>query len=139
MRIVGVVGARSTCTRRSVGAVAVRDKRILATGYNGAVKGLDHCTNSRGCLREQLGVPSGERHELCRGVHAEQNLVIQCAIHGVSMHGSTVYASCTPCVICTKLLLNVGVRRIVTSASYPDEFSLAMIREARVELDFVEV
>lgn len=132
MGIAHQVAERSTCLRRRVGAVAVRDKRILATGYNGAPSGVDHCLDI-GCLREQLGVPSGQRHEICRGLHAEQNCIIQCAVHGVSMGGATIYCTTRPCLICTKMLINCGVRSIWYSESYPDELSEAMLAESGVE------
>jgi dCMP deaminase len=122
---------RSTCLRRQVGAVLVRDKRILATGYNGAPRGIAHCLDV-GCLREELGVPSGERHELCRAIHAEQNAIIQAAIHGVAIDGATLYCTHQPCILCAKMIINCGVKEIFFVEGYPDEISLAMFAEAGV-------
>lgn len=124
---------RSTCLRRQVGAVLVRDKRILATGYNGAPRGVAHCLDV-GCLREELGIPSGERHELCRAIHAEQNAVIQAALHGVAIEGATLYATVHPCILCAKMLINCGVREIHYLEGYPDDLSKAMLAEAGVKL-----
>jgi len=127
------VATRSTCTRRAVGAVIVRNKRILATGYNGAPSGVSHCLDV-GCLRDQLGVPSGQRHELCRGLHAEQNAIIQAAIYGISIEGSDLYCTNLPCIICTKMVINAGIRRVYYTEGYADELSLGMFKEAGVEL-----
>ena len=124
---------RSTCLRRQVGAVLVRDKRVLATGYNGAPRGVSHCLDV-GCLREQLGIPSGERHELCRAIHAEQNAIIQAAVHGVAIEGATLYCTHQPCILCAKMLINCGVREIHYVEGYPDELSQAMFAEAGVTL-----
>lgn len=124
---------RSTCLRRQVGAVLVRGHRILATGYNGAPRGVAHCLDV-GCLRDRLKVPSGERHELCRAIHAEQNAVIQAAIHGVAVEGATLYCTHQPCILCAKVLINAGVREIYFSEGYPDEFAVAMCEEAGVRL-----
>ncbi|MBC7354624.1 MAG: dcd [Desulfomicrobiaceae bacterium] len=139
LRIAHLVAERSTCLRRKVGAVAVKDKRILATGYNGAPSGVAHCLDL-GCLRERLGVPSGERHELCRGLHAEQNVIIQAALHGICLEGSTIYCTTQPCVLCTKMLINCRVTAIYYTEGYPDPLSLEMLAEAgithqRLELD----
>ncbi|MGE4553322.1 MAG: cytidine/deoxycytidylate deaminase family protein [Desulfovibrionaceae bacterium] len=131
MRIAFLVSERSTCLRRKVGAIAVRDKRILATGYNGAPTGLAHCEEV-GCLREQLRVPSGERHELCRALHAEQNVITQCAVHGVSLKDAEIYCTTQPCIICTKLLINCQIKAIFYAESYPDELSQQMLAEAGV-------
>jgi dCMP deaminase len=128
------VACRSTCLRRQVGAILVRDKRILTTGYNGAPRGLKHCGELGGCQREQMGVPSGERHELCRALHAEQNAIIQAALHGVQVTGATVYITTQPCVLCAKMLINAGVERIVYQGEYPDQLALEMMREAGVEV-----
>lgn len=127
------VADRSTCIRRHVGAIIVKDKRILATGYNGAPSGLAHCLTT-GCLREELGIPSGQKHELCRGAHAEQNAVIQAARYGVSIDGATVYCTNQPCIVCAKILINAGVEKIIYENSYPDELSEQMIKEAGIEL-----
>ena len=122
---------RSTCLRRQVGALLVRDRRVLATGYNGAPRGVAHCLDV-GCLRAELGIPSGERHELCRAIHAEQNAVIQAAVHGVAIEGATLYATHQPCVLCAKMLINCGVREIHYVEGYPDDLSVAMFAEAGV-------
>jgi len=134
MDIVDLVSRRSTCLRRAVGAGLVRDKRILATGYNGAPSKLQHCLEI-GCLREQLHVPSGERHELCRGLHAEQNAIIQAALHGVSAKGSTLYCTHHPCVICAKMIINAGISRIVIRDSYGDALAADMLREAGISAE----
>lgn len=128
---------RSTCLRRKVGAVAVLDRHVLATGYNGAPSGLKHCEFT-GCLREQKGVPSGERHEICRGLHAEQNVIIQAAVHGVSLKGATIYVTATPCVICAKMLINCGIRRVVCWEQYPDGMALEMLRDAGVAVEVID-
>ncbi|WP_029688144.1 dCMP deaminase family protein [Thermoanaerobacter sp. A7A] len=137
MQIVDVVKTRSTCLRRQVGAILVVDKHIISTGYNGPPTGLAHCEET-GCLREQLGIPSGERPELCRGVHAEQNAIIQAALHGVSTKGATLYVSASPCVICAKMLINAGVKRIVYEEEYPDELAFKLLKEANVDLVKIE-
>ncbi len=129
--IVDLVSRRSTCLRRSVGAGLVRDRRILATGYNGAPSKLQHCLDI-GCLREQLQVPSGERHELCRGLHAEQNAIIQAALHGVSAKDSTLYCTNHPCVICAKMIINAGIKRIVIRDGYSDQLAADMFKEAGI-------
>ena len=122
---------RSTCLRREVGAVLVRDRRVLATGYNGAPRGVAHCLDV-GCLRDELGIPSGERAELCRAIHAEQNAIIQAAIHGVAIEGATLYTTLQPCVLCAKMLINCGVREIHYVEGYPDDLSRSMFEEAGV-------
>jgi dCMP deaminase len=129
MKISALVGTRSTCLRRQVGAVIVKDKRILATGYNGAPAGLKHCAEI-GCLRERLKVPSGERHELCRAIHAEQNAIIQAATFGVPMAGAAIYTTHFPCVLCSKMIINAGIKKIVYSQGYPDRMSQEMLKEA---------
>ncbi|MDT8441281.1 MAG: cytidine/deoxycytidylate deaminase family protein [Desulfuromonadales bacterium] len=130
--ITRLVARRSTCLRRQVGAILVKDKNILATGYNGTPSGITHCEQT-GCLREQLKVPSGERHELCRGLHAEQNAIIQAARHGVNIAGATLYCTNSPCIICTKMLINAGIRNIIYLDGYPDDLSHAMLAEAGIE------
>jgi len=120
---------RSSCLRRHVGAVLVRDKRVLATGYNGPPSGIAHC-NETGCMREKLKVPSGERHELCRGLHAEQNAIIQAARHGIPIAGATLYCTTHPCIICTKMLINAGVTAVVYAEGYADELSADMLKES---------
>lgn len=132
MKITDLVAERSTCLRRRVGAVIVQEKKIISTGYNGAPKGLRHCLDI-GCLRDQMGVPSGERHELCRGAHAEQNAIIQAAGSGVSMKGATMYCTNSPCSTCTKMIINAGIRRLVLGATYPDKLGKEMIEESGIE------
>ncbi len=133
MEIAKVVKKRSTCLRRQVGAVLVKDKRIIATGYNGAPRGLEHCLDI-GCLREKLKVPSGERHELCRGLHAEQNCIIQAALHGVSTKGATLYCTHFPCSICAKMIINAEIKEVVYLEYYPDKMSLELFEKAGVIL-----
>lgn len=134
MQICSVVATRSTCLRRQVGAILVSERRILSTGYNGAPKGLSHCAELGGCYRERMKVPSGERQELCRALHAEQNAIIQAAVHGVKLENVTAYCTTMPCVTCAKMLINADVRRIVYESEYPDELSRRMLDEAGVEL-----
>lgn len=134
MEITMVVAKRSTCLRRHVGAILVKDKHILATGYNGAPKRLAHCEET-GCLRQQLGVPSGERHELCRALHAEQNAIIQAANLGVAIEGSTLYCTTAPCSLCAKMLINAGVIRVVFAGEYPDEMAIEFFKQAGVEVE----
>jgi dCMP deaminase len=131
--IVGIVANRATCIRRRVGAALVRDRRILSTGYNGAPSGLRHCLEI-GCLRELNNIPSGERHELCRGLHAEQNAIIQAALHGVGVDGATLYCTNHPCIICAKMIINAGVVRIVVGGDYRDSLAEAMLEEANIEV-----
>jgi dCMP deaminase len=132
MEIASHVAKRSTCLRRSVGAILVKDKRILATGYNGAPSGMQHCIDA-GCLREQLHVASGQRHELCRGIHAEQNAIIQAAYHGVSIKGAILFCTNLPCSICTKMIINAGIEKIFYQSGYADEMSRNMLKEAHIE------
>jgi len=136
MEITRLVSERSTCLRRKVGAIIVKDKRIISTGYNGAPKGLAHCLDV-GCLRERMGVPSGERHELCRGVHAEQNAIIQAAGSGASMTGATIYCTDSPCSTCSKMIINAGIVRLVLGARYPDKLGEDLIREAGLETAYL--
>lgn len=133
MQMAQVVAGRSTCLRRQVGAVIVKDRQILSTGYNGSPSGLVHC-DEVGCLRQSLNVPSGERMEICRAVHAEQNAIIQAAKHGVAIAGADLYATHQPCVQCTKMLINVGIRRVVYIHPYPDSLADVMARESNLEL-----
>ena len=133
MDIARLVSTRSTCTRRYVGAVIVKDKRVLATGYNGAPAGLAHCEEI-GCLREQQAVPSGQRHELCRGLHAEQNAIIQAAFHGISIQDSTLYCTTLPCSICLKMLLNAGIQKIVYNEGYADELTKSFLQESAITI-----
>lgn len=128
-----LVSRRSTCLRRAVGAVLVKDKRILATGYNGAPTGITHCEVT-GCLREKLKIPSGERHEICRGLHAEQNVLLQAALYGVSAKDSSLYITNAPCSICAKMLINAGVKEVVFCDSYPDKMAIDFLKEAKIKL-----
>ena len=132
--ITRMVATRSTCLRRHVGAVLVKEKRILSTGYNGAPAGLKHCIEV-GCLREEASIPSGTRHELCRALHAEQNAIVQAAYHGISIAGSTLYCTNKPCVICAKMLINVGAERVVYGQGYPDKLSSEMVAEAGLVIE----
>ncbi|MGB2814357.1 MAG: dCMP deaminase family protein [Dehalococcoidales bacterium] len=134
LKIASVVAERSTCRRHHVGAVAVRDKHILSTGYNGAAAGSKDCLEL-GCLRDELGIPSGERHEICRGIHAEQNTIIQASLHGVSLEGSTIYCTHTPCILCAKMLVNARIKRFVTFGSYNDSTFLELFKEAGIEVE----
>jgi len=131
--VASLVARRSTCLRRNVGAILVKDKRILATGYNGAPAGLKHCLDT-GCLREKLKIPSGQRHELCRALHAEQNALIQASLYGISVKGSTLYATCQPCVICAKMLINAGIKEIVISDGYPDKMAMDFLKQAKIKV-----
>jgi len=128
-----LVAKRATCLRRKVGAVLVKEKRILATGYNGAPSGLSHCLDI-GCLRDKLNVPSGERHELCRALHAEQNALIQASLHGISVKAGTLYATNQPCVICAKMLINAGIKEIVIADGYPDELAMEFLKQAGINV-----
>lgn len=135
MEIASVVAKRSTCLRQHVGAVIVKDKRILATGYNGAPSGLPHC-DEVGCLRDKMDVPSGERQELCRGVHAEQNAIIQAAKFGISVDGGTLYSTHCPCITCAKMIINAGIKRVVYGREYADKRGLELLKEAGIEVKF---
>jgi len=138
MAITRLVAKRSTCLRRSVGAVLVKEKRILATGYNGAPAGLKHCEEV-GCLRENSSIPSGTRHELCRGLHAEQNVIIQAAYHGISINGAVLFCTNKPCAICSKMLINAGIQEIYFLDGYEDALSDQMLAEAGVNLKRLEI
>jgi len=133
MDIAILVAKRSTCLRRSVGAVIVKDRRVLSTGYNGAPSGINHCATT-GCLREKLAVPSGERHELCRGIHAEQNAIIQAALHGVSIKDAWLFCTNQPCSICAKMIINAGLKKVYYLSGYADDMSMEMFDEAGVEV-----
>ena len=133
MDITFLVAKRSTCLRRAVGALIVKDKRILSTGYNGAPTGIKHCIET-GCLREKLNVPSGEKHELCRGIHAEQNAIIQAALHGVSIKGATLFCTNLPCSICAKMIINAGISTIYYQSGYADAMSGEMLEAAGIEV-----
>jgi dCMP deaminase len=131
LKIASVVAERSTCRRHHVGAVAVRDKHILATGYNGAAAGLEDCLEL-GCLRDELSIESGTRHEICRGIHAEQNVIIQASLHGVSLEGATIYVTHSPCVLCAKMLVNARIKRFVSFGSYADDSFVDLFRKAGI-------
>jgi dCMP deaminase len=133
MDITHLVAKRSTCLRRQVGALLVKDKKILATGYNGAPSRLNHCLDI-GCLRQRQGIPSGERHELCRGLHAEQNAIIQAAYHGVAIRGSTLYCTNHPCIICSKMIINAGIEKVVYEEGYADELAKTMLKESGIKV-----
>ena len=137
MEMAELARKRSTCLRRGVGAVIVKDNRVIATGYNGVPKGIRHCEET-GCLRQQLNVPSGKMHELCRGLHAEQNAIIQAACMGSSIEGGTLYCTTQPCVICTKMIINAGIKRVVIKESYPDALAQEMAAEAGLVIDVME-
>ena len=134
LKIATVVAERSTCRRHHVGAVAVRDKHILATGYNGAAAGLKDCLEL-GCLRDELNIKSGTRQEVCRGIHAEQNVIIQASLHGVSLEGGTIYCTHSPCILCAKMLVNAKIKRFVTFGSYSDDSFKELFGEAGVEFE----
>jgi dCMP deaminase len=138
MDMARLASRRSTCLRRAVGAVLVRDRRMLATGYNGVPSGMTHCEVG-GCLRDRMNVPSGERHELCRGLHAEQNAIIQAAFHGVSIRDADLYCTNLPCSICAKMIINAGIRRIVYLDGYRDALAMEMLAEVGVALEKLEV
>jgi dCMP deaminase len=134
MEIAHLVKKRSTCLRRQVGAVLSKDKNILATGYNGPPSGTSHCIDV-GCLREKLGIPSGERHEICRGLHAEQNAIIQAAKHGTAITGSVLYCTNLPCIICSKMIINAGITKIIYDVGYPDKLGFEMLSEAGIIIE----
>lgn len=134
MEMAILTAKRSTCLRRQVGAVIVKDKHIIATGYNGAPKGLAHCEELGGCIREKLKVPSGQRHELCRALHAEQNAIIQAATLGQSVEGATIYITHQPCIICSKMIINAGIKEIIVKDGYPDEMAEEILKEAGLKI-----
>ena len=138
LKMAQLASTRSTCIRRHVGAVLVKEKKILATGYNGVPSGISHCSDV-GCLRDKEQVPSGQRHELCRGLHAEQNAILQAAYHGVSIQGSVLFCTNFPCVICSKMLINAGIRQIFYLEGYPDSLSERMLKEAGMDLRRIEM
>jgi dCMP deaminase len=137
LKIASVVGERSTCLRHHMGAVAVRDKHILTTGYNGAPAGQKDCLEL-GCIRNEMNIASGEKQETCRAIHAEQNVIIQAALHGVSLEGSTIYCTHTPCVLCAKMLVNARIKRFVSYSKYSDDRFIELFREAGIEIDIKE-
>ncbi|MBC7080937.1 MAG: cytidine/deoxycytidylate deaminase family protein [Thermoplasmatales archaeon] len=133
MEIAKIVAKRSTCLRRNVGAVIVKDKHILSTGYNGAPKGFKHCSEV-GCLREKLGIKRGERHELCRGLHAEQNAIIQAAVFGVAIKDASIYVTDFPCSVCAKMLVNAGIKELIYMNDYPDELAEKILEESKIKV-----
>ncbi len=137
MKMAELARSRSTCLRRRVGAVIVKDNRVIATGYNGVPRGIKHCDET-GCLRERMDVPSGRMHELCRGLHAEQNAIIQAARMGGGIEGGTLYCTTKPCIICTKMIINAGIKRVVVRESYPDELADNMAKEAGLIIEVME-
>ncbi len=138
MKMAELAATRSTCLRRQVGAVIVQNKHVIATGYNGAPKGIPHCAEIGGCMREMRGIPSGERHELCRALHAEQNAIIQAATLAQSIDGATMYITNQPCIICAKMIINAGISRIVVREGYPDELAVEMLAEAGLKIVMLE-
>ncbi len=136
MQIAELVSLRSTCLRRKVGAIIVKEKRILSTGYNGAPTGIKHCCET-GCLREKLKIPSGERHELCRGLHAEQNAIIQAAYYGISIKDSLMYVTCHPCSVCAKMIINAGIKGIIIKEGYPDKMAEDFFKEAKIKVRYL--
>ena len=138
MKIAKIVATRSTCLRRQVGAVIVKNNHILSTGYNGAPKGFKHC-DEVGCLREKLNVPEGQRHELCRGLHAEQNAIIQAAVFGVSIKNAIIYTTHFPCSVCSKMIINAEIKEIVYLEYYPDELSQKILEESNIKVRKLEM
>lgn len=138
MKMAYLAASRSTCLRRAVGAALVRDNQLISTGYNGSPKGIPHCAQT-GCLREQMGVPSGEKHELCRGVHAEQNAIIQAAINGSSTRGAILYCTHQPCSICARLIINAEIKQVFIASAYPDELGTQLFLEAGIEMILLDI
>ena len=138
MEMAKLAAQRSTCLRRNVGAVIVKDRHVVATGYNGAPKGIAHCEDKGGCLREQLKIPSGERHELCRALHAEQNAIIQAATLAQSIEGGVIYVTHQPCMICSKMIINAGIKEIIINEGYPDKMAEEILREANIKVVMLE-
>lgn len=138
LTIANLVSKRSTCLRRNAGAVIVHRKRILATGYNGAPSKIAHCEEA-GCLREELGIESGKRHELCRGLHAEQNAIIQAALHGIKIEGAVLYTTLFPCSLCAKMLINSSIEKVLYLEGYPDELSVSLLKEAQITVNKLEL
>ena len=137
LKLSSVVAERSTCRRHHIGALAVKDKHILATGYNGAAAGVKDCI-ALGCLRDSMGIASGTRHEICRAIHAEQNVIIQAGLHGVSLEGSTIYCTHTPCILCAKMLVNARIKRFVSYRKYNDDEFVSLFGEAGITIDILE-
>ncbi|MFC1698820.1 cytidine/deoxycytidylate deaminase family protein [Candidatus Omnitrophota bacterium] len=131
--IAQLVSRRSTCLRRKVGAVVVKERRILATGYNGTPSGIKHCAQTK-CLRAKMNIPSGQRHELCRGLHAEQNALLQAALYGIGLRESALYITNLPCIICAKMIINAGIKEVVIAGSYPDKMARQFLEEASIKV-----
>jgi dCMP deaminase len=138
MEMAEITATRSTCLRRQVGAVIVQNRHIMAAGYNGAPRGIAHCDERGGCLREKMGVPSGERHELCIALHAEQNAIIQAAALGQSIDGATMYITHQPCSICAKMIINAGIKKIIVKEGYPDQLAVDILAEAGLKIIMVD-
>jgi len=136
LKIASVVAERATCRRHHIGAVAVKNKHILSTGYNGAAAGVKDCLEL-GCLRDERNIPSGQMHEICRGIHAEQNAIIQASLHGVSLEGATIYCTHSPCILCAKMLANARIKRFVTFGKYADDAFISLFKEARISFDLM--
>ncbi len=137
MKLAWLVAERSTCIRHHVGAVIVRDKRILTTGYNGAASGTKDCLEL-GCLRNEMNIPSGTRHEICRAIHAEQNAIIQAGTHGINIKGATIYCTHSPCILCAKMLANAGIKNFVMCLEYPDNSYKKLFDEANISYETME-
>jgi dCMP deaminase len=137
MKLAMLVAERSTCLRHHVGAVMVRDKRILTTGYNGAAKGVKDCIEL-GCMRNKLNIPSGQRHEICRAIHAEQNAIIQAGLHGITINNATIYCTHSPCILCAKMLVNSGITRFVSCTEYPDPSFKELFKEAKIKYEKIK-
>jgi len=133
MDIAHMVSTRSTCRRHNVGSIIVRGKQIVSTGYNGAARGMKDCLEL-GCLRDQLGIPSGTRHEICRAVHAEQNAIIQAALHGISIENTTMYSTINPCIVCAKMMVNAGIKRLIYEGNYPDMTGIKFLEQAGIKV-----
>ena len=138
MELTELVGTWASCHRRKVGAVIVKDKRVMTTGYNGAPAGISSCIERGECLRQKLNIPSGTHAETCYAAHAEQNAIIQAARYGINIDGATLYCTHQPCVICAKMIINAGIRRVVYKEGYPDDFSMELFREAKTEINKFE-
>ena len=138
MKLAWLVAERSTCLRHHVGAVIARDKRILTTGYNGAAAGTKDCIELQ-CLRDEMKIPSGQRHEICRAIHAEQNAIIQGGFHGINIKGSTLYCTHSPCVLCAKMIVNAGIKRVAACVEYPDPSFKELFNQAGIEYSSVQV
>jgi dCMP deaminase len=138
MEMAVITAKRSTCLRRQVGSGIVQDRHIMATGYNGAPKGVTHCSERGGCLREKMKIPSGERHELCIGLHAEQNAIVQAASLGQSVGGATMYITHQPCAICAKMIINAGIKKIIVKEGYPDQLAVDILAEAGLKIIMVD-